>query len=154
MAQKAATDWVSGFERRVSSAAVALYDQQGRVLLVKASYKPYWTFPGGVIDSSETPRMAAVRETWEETGIELLQDDLEFCIVADRVSDIAHTYQLVFEQQVDPRLFENITIDGGEITDWILVSRSEIMSGDRYYSQTAQSWAEGATGYLEQQFSN
>jgi 8-oxo-dGTP pyrophosphatase MutT (NUDIX family) len=32
--------------------------------------KKYWTFPKGLIETNETPQEAAVRETFEETGIQ------------------------------------------------------------------------------------
>jgi 8-oxo-dGTP pyrophosphatase MutT (NUDIX family) len=43
------------------------------VLLLKKAGKQYvgkWVIPGGHIDEGETPEEAAVRETFEETGIE------------------------------------------------------------------------------------
>ena len=144
--------YLQSVERRVSSAVVALYDEQARVLLVKATYKPYWTFPGGVVDAGETPVLAAVRETKEEVGLSIDTDKMQFCMVADRVSSVAHTYQFIFAQQISSKQLESAVIDRDEIEDWALVTRGEIMSGNRYYSQAAVCWAEGKQGYLEQQF--
>lgn len=73
-------------------------------------------------------------------------------MVVDRVSTIAQTYQFIFEQQVDSTAFANITLDSREIEDFALVTREQIIAKDRYYSQSAIKWAEGFTGYLEQQF--
>jgi 8-oxo-dGTP pyrophosphatase MutT (NUDIX family) len=146
-------DYLQSVERRVSSAAAALYDERGRVLLVKATYKPYWTFPGGVIDASETPVIAAVRETKEEVGIDIAAESMQFYMVADRVSSVAHTYQFVFTQQIAAEQLERVVLDRNEIEDWVLVTREEILSGNRYYSQAALCWAENKQGYLEQQFS-
>ena len=70
--------WMSTLEKRMSSAAIALYDATGRVLVVKAHYKHYWSFPGGVVDAGETPRQAAVRETKEEVGVAVEADALAF----------------------------------------------------------------------------
>ena len=147
-------DWMSTLEKRMSSAAAALYDEDGRVLVVKAHYKKYWSFPGGVIDAGETPRLAAARETLEEVGIAIDADTLNFKIVVDRVSTIAQTYQFIFDQQVDGAMFDNIALDGREIEAFDLVTRDQIISGDRYYSQSTVKWAEGYMGYLEQQFAN
>ncbi len=144
--------WMTGLEKRMSSAAAALFDEQGRVLLVKANYKNYWGFPGGVVDAGETPRKAAVRETKEETNVTIDPGHMHFCMVVDRVSTIAQTYQFVFEQEVDSAQFDKVKLDETEIEDWTLASREQILSGDRYYSQTVVHWAEGFTGYLEQQF--
>lgn len=48
---------------------VILRDASGYVLLVRHTYLPGWYFPGGGVDVGETLAEAAVRETFEETGI-------------------------------------------------------------------------------------
>jgi ADP-ribose pyrophosphatase YjhB (NUDIX family) len=49
--------------------AVITYDDQGRMLLVRHAANAPWTAPGGIVEPSQTPSDAAVRETWEETGV-------------------------------------------------------------------------------------
>ena len=144
--------WMNTLEKRMSSAAAALYADDGRVLVVKAHYKQYWSFPGGVIDAGETPRVAAARETLVEVGLPIDADTLQFKLVVDRVSHLAQTYQFIFDQRVEGELFEAIVLDEHEIEEYALVTREQIMSGDRYYSQSTVKWAEGYEGYLEQQF--
>ena len=49
-------------------------EQDGRVLLTRRSINPgrgLWTFPGGFVDFGESVTDAAVRETFEETGLEV-----------------------------------------------------------------------------------
>lgn len=55
--------------------AVITYDARGRMLLVRNAESGMWMAPGGIVEPSQTPADAAVRETWEETGIlvELVQ---------------------------------------------------------------------------------
>lgn len=53
------------------AAGVLLFDEQDRVLLVDPTYKPGWEFPGGVVESGESPARAGMREVAEEIGIEL-----------------------------------------------------------------------------------
>jgi 8-oxo-dGTP pyrophosphatase MutT (NUDIX family) len=149
---KETVDWMLHLDKRMSSAAAALYDKTGRVLVVKAHYKHYWSFPGGVVDAGETPRLAAVRETAEEVGLLVDADALKFVIIVDRVSPIAQTYQLIFEQEVASELLDTVVLDDDEIEDWTLVTREQIIAGDRYYSETTVEWAKGFTGYMEQQF--
>src|SRR5262245_4815379 len=51
------------------SAAVAIRDDQTRLLLCLHADKNIWVAPGGLIEPGEQPADAAVRETWEETGL-------------------------------------------------------------------------------------
>lgn len=53
----------------VPTASALLFDANRRVLLVRHADGNVWTTPGGMIEPGETPADAAVRETWEETGL-------------------------------------------------------------------------------------
>jgi len=147
------SSWLARLEKRASSAAVALYDANGRVLVVKAHYKKYWSLPGGIVDAGETPRQAAVRETREEVGLPVHIDKLDFRLIVNRVSDIAQTYQFIFENRVGASVLNHVIIDNNEIESYALVSREEILHGDRTYSASVIEWAKGTLGYIEQDFS-
>src|SRR5262245_11781808 len=60
--------------RRPSFGAATAVKHDGRLLLVKDSYRGIWSMPGGRIRRGEEPAAAAVRELAEETGIELRQE--------------------------------------------------------------------------------
>ena len=51
------------------SAAVAIYDQEKGLLLCEHADRNIWVTPGGLIEPGENPADAAIRETWEETGL-------------------------------------------------------------------------------------
>ena len=51
------------------SAAVVLHDDQMRILLCLHADKNIWVTPGGLIEPGEQPGDAAIRETYEETGL-------------------------------------------------------------------------------------
>ena len=54
------------------SAGALIYDQAGRLLILKPTYKTGWTIPGGVMEADgETPWDACRREVREECGIEV-----------------------------------------------------------------------------------
>lgn len=50
---------------------IAIFDEQGRVLLTQREDFEVWCLPGGGMDEGETPYQAAVREAKEETGLEV-----------------------------------------------------------------------------------
>lgn len=57
----------------------AIFDAQGRVLLVQRATEPEagaWSFPGGKVDFGETTAEAAARETAEELGVTIAFDGL------------------------------------------------------------------------------
>lgn len=68
--------WQRTLPAKISSACVVL-KSSSEVLVVKAHYKDHWTFPSGMVDENESPRMAAIRETYEEIGIKLDIDQVK-----------------------------------------------------------------------------
>ena len=68
--------------RKRVSADVLLRDEDGRVLLVKPTYKPGWDLPGGMAEANESPDDAARRELKEELGLDV---DLHGLLVVDWV---------------------------------------------------------------------
>lgn len=48
---------------------VAVFDTDGKLLLVRQGYTPHWVFPGGGVDRGERLADAAVRELREEAGV-------------------------------------------------------------------------------------
>jgi ADP-ribose pyrophosphatase YjhB (NUDIX family) len=53
-----------------ASAGAMIFDEAGRLLILKPSYKPKWTIPGGQVEPhGESPWEACRRETFEECGL-------------------------------------------------------------------------------------
>lgn len=46
----------------------AVFDGEGRLLLVQRADDKRWALPGGGCDTGEAPAVGAAREVWEETG--------------------------------------------------------------------------------------
>jgi 8-oxo-dGTP diphosphatase len=54
-----------------ASAGALVRGREGRLLILKPTYKGGWTIPGGVIEVGESPWEACRRETQEECGLEV-----------------------------------------------------------------------------------
>jgi 8-oxo-dGTP diphosphatase len=137
--------------KRMSSAAMLLENAAGELLIVKANYKDYWTLPGGIVDDGETPKQAAIRETFEEVGLTIDPTDVSFVAVIDRSGDTAHTYQFIFKAPMSPDV-QPIKLQASEIDEYAFVSKTTTLSNDRRYAKAILHWASNDSGYLEQTF--
>ena len=80
--------------------AVALIDQDGRVLLAQRptgkQMAGLWEFPGGKVESSETPETALIRELEEELGINTWKSCLAPLTFASHAYDDFHLLMPLF----------------------------------------------------------
>lgn len=65
-------------------AGCLFFNQEGKMLILKPTYKHHWLLPGGVIEANESPRKACVREVKEEIGLDC---QLTRLLCVDYVSD-------------------------------------------------------------------
>lgn len=108
-----------GRYRRVEGAHLLATDAEGRVLVVRTTYLgPGWMLPGGRVEHGETPHHAAVRETREETGLEVIVERL-LMVDARRGRDVSFVFAgRVAGGEIEPQL--------GEIAEAGWASRDEI----------------------------
>jgi ADP-ribose pyrophosphatase YjhB (NUDIX family) len=67
-------DWVFFPDPKV--AVAVLIKKNDQVLLVQRKYDPkkgHWSLPSGFVDAGEDPKQTAIRETREETGLEITE---------------------------------------------------------------------------------
>jgi 8-oxo-dGTP diphosphatase len=80
--------------------SAALIDERGRVLLQQRpkgkAMAGLWEFPGGKIQSGETPEAALCRELQEELGIAVAESDLEAFGFASHRYDTFHILLLLW----------------------------------------------------------
>jgi 8-oxo-dGTP pyrophosphatase MutT (NUDIX family) len=97
----------------VPSVNVVVADDEGRILLICRTDNGNWALPGGAVDLGESVPQAAVRETWEETGV-----DCEITGLTGIYSDPGHV--LLYTSNGEVRQEFSIVLTarptGGELT--------------------------------------
>ena len=113
------------------SAAVAIYDAEGNVLVGLHSDRRVWVLPGGLIEPGETPGDGAVRETWEETGLVVELTGIigvyggRELVVDYANGDRASYVGTIFQGRI---IGGQIRADGDEILELRYVSKDELQS--------------------------
>lgn len=90
--------------------------------MVKDDYKPAMTFPGGNIDPDESAKTAAIRETREEVGIDLANEDVVFHSVAyiSEHKGFKDRFHFYFIADIDDTMVASLRIeDGIEYHKWV-----------------------------------
>jgi 8-oxo-dGTP pyrophosphatase MutT (NUDIX family) len=112
------------------SAAVAIHDERKRLLLCLHRDKNLWVTPGGLVEPGEQPADAAVRETWEETGLFVRIDGiLGVYGGADLVIDYPNGDRAAYVGTIfrGSILSGNLRPDGDEIVDVQYFTREELV---------------------------
>jgi ADP-ribose pyrophosphatase YjhB (NUDIX family) len=111
-------------KKRMAAGAL-IFNKEGELLLVKISYKDYWSIPGGVIEENESPKEGCVREVREEIGLELKETRF-LCVDytgADDGKNKDESLQFIFSGgQLTDKETKNIKIDEKEITEYRFIA--------------------------------
>ncbi|WP_328651336.1 NUDIX hydrolase [Micromonospora sp. NBC_00330] len=110
---------------RVAAGAL-FFDDQGRVLLVRPSYKEHWDIPGGYVEPGESPRAACKREIQEELD---LTPALGPMLVVDWAPAEYEGDKLLFVfdgGSLSPEQESDIRFADGELTEWRYVSAESL----------------------------
>ncbi|HEY6425360.1 MAG TPA: NUDIX domain-containing protein [Pseudonocardiaceae bacterium] len=88
----------SSHVRRIRCVGAVVFDDAGRLLLIRRANEPgrgFWSVPGGRVESGETDHDAVIREVVEETGLAVQitgrLGSVQRCAAGDVVFDI-HDY--------------------------------------------------------------
>jgi 8-oxo-dGTP pyrophosphatase MutT (NUDIX family) len=82
----------------------AIFNEHGEILLQKRADNGFWSMPGGAIDPGESAAQGALREVWEETGLQVrivrlvgvYSDPRNYMITQYPGGDIVHNVSLCF----------------------------------------------------------
>jgi 8-oxo-dGTP diphosphatase len=88
---------------------------RGEVLLVRNSYVPYYSLPGGYLNRGETARDAAVRELSEEVGITATAESLELVLERTHDWEGKHDHVQIFSLELPTR--PSIAVDHREVIE-------------------------------------
>ena len=143
-------EWLKTQDTRIASAALLIENPAGELLGVKAYYKTHWSLPGGMVDAGETPLQAALRETREEVGLVVTEDEVSFFAVASRSSEKGLAHQYVFRAALDDERLERIVLQQSEINAYQFLSRDAVLASDEGFAWSIPHWANNQPGgYVE-----
>ena len=82
----------------------AVFNERGEILLQKRADNGFWSMPGGAVDPGESVEQGALREVWEETGLQVrvvrlvgvYSDPRNYMITHYPGGDIVHNVSLCF----------------------------------------------------------
>ncbi|GAA0363264.1 NUDIX hydrolase [Actinoallomurus spadix] len=146
-------DWYASLPSVYLAAGGLITDSSGRVLLVKPSYRPYWLFPGGVVETNEAPHLGCEREVSEEVGLRVSAGRLLVSdwVPADDERPRANVYFLfdcgTYDADVPIRLQEEELVDYAFVTPDEGVGMLSSASAARLPA-ALQARAAGTTRYL------
>ncbi|MFI2790749.1 MULTISPECIES: NUDIX domain-containing protein [Streptomycetaceae] len=112
------------------SAGAIVTDHEGRVLLVKPTYKPGWNLPGGHLDEGERPREACARELREEVGLDLEVGRLLVSAFISPPGRPAHAYYLFECGQLTAGEEQSIRLQEGELSEYRFSAPDDIPESD------------------------
>lgn len=89
--------------RPTTHGALVTLWHEGQVLLVRNSYVPYYSLPGGYIGAGESGRAAAIRELAEEVGLTAAPEQLELVLDVTHEWEGKHDHVQIFSLELQYR---------------------------------------------------
>lgn len=126
--------YLNKLPKKRMGAGCILCDRQGKILILKPTYKDHWLLPGGVVEANESPRQTCIREVKEETGIDCQPVKL-LCLdyVGDRRNQIESLQFVFYGGIIEPEV--QIVLPKQEIAGYQFVEFSTALSMLGIHSQ-------------------
>jgi 8-oxo-dGTP diphosphatase len=109
------------------AAGALIFDDQGRILLIRHRWRQAWEYPMGITDPGESPLDAAQRETYEEVGLKPTDFTLTAVDYFERSRTPNGSLALTFTCKVTAEQAKHIKLDAFEVTDFRWVTRTEAL---------------------------
>lgn len=126
--------WAQKLPGKMTSACIVLRSS-GKVLMVKAGYKNHWTFPSGIVDPGESPKAAAIRETFEEVGLTVQANECRLLTVvytaAAHEADRDRFNFAFVSDEFDETIELSVPNDEIETAEWVDFSEVAERSGGK-----------------------
>lgn len=127
------------WERHVRHAVRSIIVRDGRAAMVKSRTKGFYQFPGGGIDPGESHEHALVRETLEETGLDVIPGSIRpFGVTreirasqfVDRVifDHTSHYYLADVADGVHEQVLEDYEKDLGYTLEWVKLEKARAVN--------------------------
>lgn len=143
----------------VPAVSIIARNRQGHVVLVRHSEIGSWVTPGGAIEPVETPADAAVREMWEETGLDVRLTRLagvyggpDFVVQYQNGDEISYAVT-VFEAEIlagearpdgdeilEVRFFPKSELEGLDMPKWMAELLPDVLDADEHASFRPPTW--------------
>jgi 8-oxo-dGTP diphosphatase len=115
--------WPTDTVKLITVSAVVMVDVDGRILIAQRpegkNMAGLWEFPGGKIESGETPERALIRELKEELGIDTTESCLAAFTFASHRYDDFHLLMPVF---LCRKWDGFVTPQEGQVLKWVKIS--------------------------------
>lgn len=121
-------DYYKNLPKKRMGVGALILNEKGEILIIKPSYKDHWSITGGVIDENESPKDACIRETKEETGIDLKEVKFLCIDFTSNVGEKGESLQFIFfGGRLSREEIEKIKLDGKEIIDYKFIPISDAL---------------------------
>ncbi len=121
-------EFYKSLPKKRMAAGVLFFDDEGKVLLVKMSYKDGWGIPGGVVEENESPRSGAIREVKEELNLTIEAESLTLVCLGYIGKEGVKTESLQFTFYggvLSPESIRNIVLPKDELTEFRFFEKKE-----------------------------
>lgn len=110
-----------------ASCGAILLDEQGRLLVLKPTYKKGWTIPGGIMEADgESPWDACRREVFEETGLQVREGRLVAVDTRGAKDDEQLGLRFLFHcGTLDAQQVASISVQAEEVSEFRFVPLDE-----------------------------